>query len=235
MTVLLRWVILITAGATLWSCSSAPRKTDPVGEKPPTPSKEPPADRAPDTRPVIVAFGDSLTAGLRVDLVNNYPSVLQRKLDAAGYRYRVVNAGVSGDTSAQGLNRLSAVRSYHPAIVILELGANDGLRGIPAKTTAGNLDSIITQLKHDGSQVVLLGMRMPPNFGPEYTQAFGATFPELAKKHGIPLVPFMLAGVAGEDRFNQEDGIHPTAQGYEIVAENIWQVLKPLLDKPHSR
>jgi acyl-CoA thioesterase-1 len=146
MTVLLRWVILITAGATLWSCSSAPRKTDPVVEKPPTPSKEPPADRAPDTRPVIVAFGDSLTAGLRVDLVNNYPSVLQRKLDAAGYRYRVVNAGVSGDTSAQGLNRLSAVRSYHPAIVILELGANDGLRGIPARprraiSTASSLSS----------------------------------------------------------------------------------------------
>ena len=116
-----------------------------------------------------------------------------------------------------------------------EVGANDGLRGIPAKTTAGNLDSIITQLKQDGSQVVLLGMQMPPNFGAEYTQTFRATFPELAKKHGIPLVPFMRAGVAGDDRFDQEDGIHPTAQGYEIVAENVWQVLKPLLDKPRSR
>jgi acyl-CoA thioesterase I len=226
-----RGLILLSAGSSFWYCGSAPRKVDPVEESRPAASKEPPANKSADPRPAIVALGDSLTAGLRVDPARNYPSVLQRKLDAAGYRYRVVNAGVSGDTSAQGLNRLSGVRSYHPVVVILALGANDGLRGIPVKTTSSNLDNIITQLKHDGSKVVLLGMQMPPNYGSEYTQAFSAVYSDLAAKHEIPLVPFMLAGVAGDSRFNQEDGIHPTAEGYEIVAENVWKVLKPLLDK----
>jgi acyl-CoA thioesterase-1 len=235
MPVLFRWLILISAGAAFWNCGSVPKKADPVEESRPAASKEPPADKSADARPSIVALGDSLTAGLGVDPARNYPSVLQRKLDAAGYRYRVINAGVSGDTSAQGLNRLAGVRHYHPVVVILSLGANDGLRGIPVSTTSGNLANIITQLQQDGTKVILLGMQMPPNYGAEYTRAFSAAYPDLAAKHDIPLVPFMLAGVAGDSRFNQEDGIHPTAEGYELVAENVWKVLKPLLDKSRSR
>jgi len=235
MPALLRGLILVSAGSSFWNCGSVPKKTDPVEESRPAASKELPADKSSDTRPSIVALGDSLTAGLRVDPARNYPSVLQRKLDDAGYLYRVVNAGVSGDTSAQGLNRLAGVRNYHPVVVILSLGANDGLRGIPVSTTSSNLDNIITQLKRDGTKVILLGMQMPPNYGAEYTQAFSAAYPDLAAKHDIPLVPFMLAGVAGDSRFNQEDGIHPTAEGYEIVAENVWKVLKPLLDKSRPR
>jgi acyl-CoA thioesterase-1 len=233
--VLFRWLIVIAAGSSFWNCGSAPKKMDRVEESGPTAPKEPPASKSADTRPSIVALGDSLTAGLGVDPARNYPSVLQGKLDAAGYLYRVVNAGVSGDTSAQGLNRLAGVRSYHPVVVILSLGANDGLRGIPVSATSSNLDRIITQLKQDGSKVILLGMQMPPNYGAEYTQAFSAVYPDLARKHEMPLVPFMLAGVAGDSRFNQEDGIHPTAEGYEIVAENVWKVLKPLLDKSRPR
>ena len=182
-----------------------------------------------DDRPVIVAFGDSLTAGRGVDTEHNYPSQLQRKLDAEGYRYRVVNAGQSGDTSAQGLNRLAAVRDLRPAIVIVEFGANDGLRGLPVEATRQNLDSIITQLGADGANVVLAGMALPPNYGSSYTGAFRRMFPDLARQHKVALVPFLLQGVAGHPELNQEDGIHPTAEGYSIVVENVWVVLRPML------
>jgi acyl-CoA thioesterase-1 len=184
-----------------------------------------------DERPVIVALGDSLTAGLGVDPEHNYPAQLQRRLDERGYRYRVLNAGVSGDTSAQGLNRLQAVRDLQPAVVIVALGANDGLRGLPVETTRENLDAIVIRLKEDRIHVVIAGMELPPNYGPAYTGSFRQVFPELARKHRIPLVPFLLAGVAGRRDFNQEDGIHPTAQGYAVVAENVWRVLEPLLVK----
>lgn len=182
-----------------------------------------------DDRPVIVALGDSLTAGLGVDPGQNYPARLQAKLDLAGYRYRVVNAGVSGDTSAQGLNRLPAIRSLHPALVIVELGANDGLRGIPATQTRDNLDEIIRTLRDDGVKVVLAGMEMPPNYGPDYTRQFRSVFRDLAKEYELPLIPFFLEGVGGIAELNQEDGIHPTAQGYVRVTENVWKILEPLV------
>ncbi len=184
-----------------------------------------------DDRPVIAALGDSLTAGLGVEPEQNYPSQLQRKVDEAGYRYRVVNAGVSGETSAQGLNRLSAVRELHPAIVIVALGANDGLRGLPVETTRDNLEAIIRAVQEDGSKVVLAGMEIPPNYGPAYTRAFRVIFPELARRHGTALIPFLLEGVGGHAELNQEDGIHPTGEGYRIVAENVWKTLRPLLDR----
>jgi acyl-CoA thioesterase-1 len=184
-----------------------------------------------DERPVIVALGDSLTAGRGVDIEGSYPSQLQRRLDADGYRYRVVNAGISGDTSAQGLERLSAVRELRPAIVIVELGANDGLRGLPLETTRQNLDSIIGQLKADGADVILAGMELPPNYGSLYTGSFRKMFPDLARKHGIALIPFLLQGVAGRPDLNQEDGIHPDAQGYSIVVGNVWAVLRPMLSR----
>ena len=165
MTVLLRWLILISAGATLWNCSSAPRKTDPVEESRPAASKEPPADKSPDTRPVDRGLRRQSYRGIEGGSGRQLSQRLAKKVRRAGYRYRVVNAGVSGDTSAQGLNRLSGVRTYHPVVVILELGANDGLRGIPVSTTSGNLDSIITQLKRDGSQVCCSGCRCRRTMG----------------------------------------------------------------------
>jgi acyl-CoA thioesterase-1 len=184
-----------------------------------------------DERPVIVALGDSLTAGLGVDPRLNYPARLQAKIDAAGYRYRVVNAGVSGDTSAQGLNRLGTVSRMQPAIVIVELGANDGLRGRPAAETKKNLDQIVRALVSGGAKVLIAGMEIPPNYGPEYTRQFHDMFPELVRAHRIGLIPFFLQGVGGIAGLNQDDGIHPAAEGYAIIAENIWHVLLPLLRK----
>jgi acyl-CoA thioesterase-1 len=195
------------------------------------PAKIPPAPRpGPDLRPAIVAFGDSLTAGAGVQPDMNYPAKLQAKLDAAGYRYKVVNAGVSGDTSSQGLNRVQSVISLHPPIVIVEFGANDGLRGIPTDTTAQNLEAIISRIQSSGAKAVLAGMLVPPNYGPAYADSFRSIFPRVAKKTGAVLLPFFLDGVGGHPELNQEDGIHPTAEGYDIVVENVWKVLKPILE-----
>jgi len=190
---------------------------------------EPAIQEAEDTRPLIVAFGNSLTAGLGVDEADNYPSKLQEKLDAAGYKYRVINAGVSGDTSSQGLNRLNAILSLKAKVVILELGANDGLRGIPVEETRRNLEAIVRSLKDGGAKVLLAGMKMPPNYGTLYLHAFEGIFTDLANKDGVSLIPFFLEGVGGRADLNQSDGIHPTAKGYDIVTENIWRVLKPIL------
>jgi acyl-CoA thioesterase I len=192
---------------------------------------EPTTEEAADTRPVIVAFGDSLTAGLGVHEAENYPAKLQKKLDDAGYKYRVINAGVSGDTSSQGLNRLSAILSLHAKIVILELGANDGLRGIPVEETKRNLESIVRSLKESGAKVLLAGMKMPPNYGSLYGRAFERIFTDLAKQDGVGLIPFFLDGVGGRANLNQDDGIHPTAKGYDTVTENVWRALKPVLDQ----
>ncbi len=228
MRMLLLSITLVSATAVC-GCSSDASKphSQPALSAPEsaTSSKTAPAD----DRPVIVAFGDSLTAGLGVDTRQNYPAQLQAKLDLAGYRYRVVNAGVSGDTSAQGLDRLPSVRSLHPAIVIVELGANDGLRGIPVAQTHDNLDEIIRKLRSDRVEVVLAGMEMPPNYGPDYTRQFRAVFRDLAKEHKLPLIPFFLEGVGGIADLNQEDGIHPTAAGYVRVTQNVWKILVPLL------
>jgi acyl-CoA thioesterase-1 len=164
-----------------------------------------------------------------VDPEANFPSRLQKKLNEAGFRYRVVNAGVSGDTTAQGLNRLRAVKDQRPSVVVVALGANDGLRGLPVLSTNANLESIITALKAEGIDVVLAGMMMPPNYGGIYTREFREVYPALARKHRIPLVPFLLEGVAGNPALNLEDGIHPNARGYEIITENVWKELRPLL------
>ncbi len=217
--------LAIAAGGCSPDTAKRPAAAHVSVREPAPPSKAVPADN----RPTIVALGDSLTAGLGVDPNQNYPARLQAKLDSAGYRYRVVNAGVSGDTSAQGLNRLAAVRSLHPTVVIVELGANDGLRGIPATQTRDNLDEIIRTLREDGVKVVLAGMEMPPNYGPEYTRQFRWVFRDLATKYDLPLIPFFLEGVGGVADLNQEDGIHPTAQGYVRVTQNVWKVLEPLL------
>jgi acyl-CoA thioesterase-1 len=182
-----------------------------------------------DTRPILVALGNSLTEGSGVDPAQNYPAKLQARIDAAGYSYRVVNAGEAGETSAQGLNRIESILDLHPAIVIVEFGANDGLRGIPAETTRRNLEEIVAKLQSAGVAVVLAGMEMPPNYGPQYTSAFRNIFRSISKEQGVTLIPFFLEGVGGHPELNQTDGIHPTAEGYDIVVENVWKILQPLL------
>jgi len=185
---------------------------------------------ASDTRPRIVAFGDSLTAGLGVQAVESYPAQLQRRLDSLGYHYRVINAGVSGDTTAGGLRRVPWILNNKPELVILELGANDGLRGLPVDQTQSNLRQIIRQLQESGTTVVLAGMKLPPNYGQDYTASFEAMYRMLAKECQLLLIPFFLEGVGGSSKLNQADGIHPTKEGYEVIVEQVLKVLKPILD-----
>jgi acyl-CoA thioesterase I len=183
-----------------------------------------------DKAPVIVAFGDSLTAGYGLADEESYPSLLQAHLKRAGYPHRVINAGVSGDTSAGGLARLDWVLQQPVQVMILCLGGNDGLRGSDPEAMRANLDSIIVRAQKAGATVILAGMHMPTNYGPEYTRQFDAVFPTLAKKHKLPFLPFLLEGVAAKPELNQADGIHPTAKGAKIVEANVWKVLKPVLD-----
>ena len=180
---------------------------------------------------VILCFGNSLTEGYGLKPEESYPSLLQNRIDSLGLNYRVVNAGISGETTAGGKGRLGWVLKNKVDIFILELGANDGLRGIPIKETKRNLQSIIdtVQLKIPDVKIVLAGMQIPPNLGEKYTQEFKAIFPALAKDSSVYLIPFLLQGVAGEIELNQEDGIHPTAEGTKLVLENIWKVLVPVL------
>ena len=182
-------------------------------------------------RPHIVAFGNSLTAGLGVAPTESYPAQLQRILDAAGYAYRVVNAGVSGDTTAGGVRRVSWVLTSKPAIVILELGANDGLRGLSLRETEANLEKIIQQFQQASVTVVLAGMKLPPNYGKEYTDGFEALYRAIAKQYHLTLIPFFLDGVAGSPSLNQADGIHPTGEGYRLIVEKVFPVLEPLLKR----
>jgi acyl-CoA thioesterase-1 len=184
------------------------------------------------TVPTIVAFGDSLTAGFGVASEDAYPSRLERRLRDEGYAYRVVNAGVSGDTTAGGLRRVDWVLKAKPRIVILELGANDGLRGLSPERTRDNLAQIIERLRAAGATVVLAGMRVPPNYGDEYARAFGAVFPDLAARYQLPLIPFFLDGVATDPSLNQSDGLHPTADGYRVIVDRIWPRIRPLLTRP---
>jgi acyl-CoA thioesterase-1 len=182
-----------------------------------------------ETRPRIIAFGDSLTAGFGVSGEDTYPAQLQRRLDELNHRYRVVNAGVSGDTTAGGLRRVTWVLAGKPDIVILELGANDGLRGLSLEQTKGNLGSIIQQLQQAGVTVILAGMKLPPNYGQDYTKGFEAIYPVLAKQYRLPLIPFFLEGVAASSALNQADGIHPTKAGYRIIVEQVLKTLGPVI------
>jgi len=184
-----------------------------------------------DAAPVIVALGDSLTAGYGLAEDESYPSLLQVHLKQAGYPHRVVNAGVSGDTSAGALARLDWVLQQPVQVLIVCLGANDGLRGVDPAALGRNLDAILVRGKQSGAQVILAGMHLPANYGPDYTRRFDAVFPALAKKHKLPFLPFLLEGVAAQPELNQADGIHPTAKGARIVEANVWKVLKPVLDR----
>ncbi len=186
-----------------------------------------------DDLPTIVAFGDSLTAGYGLSDEQSYTTLLQRKLDENGYRYRVINAGVSGDTSAGGARRIDwALESGNVKILILELGGNDGLRGLPVADMKNNLEQVIRRAQSAGVTVVLAGMEAPPNFGADYTREFRQAFSDLAKEYKTPFIPFVLLGVGGDPRLNQPDGIHPNAAGEKVMTENVWRALEPLLAKP---
>jgi len=182
-----------------------------------------------DTRPAIAAFGDSLSAGFGVEPGKSFPDDLQRLLDAGGYRYRVVNLGVSGDTTTDGVERLPAVLAIHPAIVILEFGGNDGLRGLPVVSAQKNLAAMVETLQKAGAQILLAGMTLPRNYGPEYIQSFEQMYIDLSKMYKLARIPFLLEGVGGHPDLIQADGIHPTAEGAEIVAHNVMRYLQPLL------
>jgi acyl-CoA thioesterase-1 len=185
----------------------------------------------PDSRPVILGFGDSLTAGYGVTRGTGYPEQLQKKLDSQGYKYRVVNMGISGDTTSGGRSRLKAALAVKPAIVILELGANDGLRGLPVKQMQANLEEMITSFQSVGATVVLAGMTLPRNYGASYVRPFEKVFEDLAAKHKLPLIPFFLQGVAGAPAYTLDDFLHPNAKGYSIVVETVLKTLEPLLKK----
>ncbi len=188
-----------------------------------------PAPRS--SRPRIVFLGDSLTAGLGLPREQAVSSLIQKHLDSEGYRYEVVNAGVSGDTSAGGLSRLDWSLDGDVRILVLELGANDGLRGLPVDQMKRNLSEIITRAKARGITVLLTGMEAPPNYGPAYTSSFRQVFSELAKEHKVPFMPFYLLGVAGIPSLNNPDGIHPNAEGQRIIERAVWQALVPLLQR----
>jgi acyl-CoA thioesterase I len=183
------------------------------------------------TNPIIVCFGDSITAGFGVEPGHSYPDYLQADLNARGYHYRVVNEGVSGNTTKDAIDRLSSVLALHAPVVIVELGGNDGLRGFPVSATKANLDTIVGAFHQAGSKVLLAGITLPPNYGPEYIRQFNAIFPEVAAKYHVTFLPMLYAHVYYVPNAIQEDGIHPTAKGAQLIAENLYPLLLPLLRK----
>ena len=179
----------------------------------------------------ILFFGDSLTAGLGLDTSEAFPAIIQNRIDSLGLAYQVINAGLSGETTASGRNRISWVLNQKVDVFVLGLGANDGLRGIPISETRKNLQAIIdfAKEKNPDVQIILAGMQIPPNMGQDYTNDFKNIFPEIAKDNSISLVPFLLENVGGIPELNQQDGIHPTAEGHKLITENVWPVIKDLL------
>jgi acyl-CoA thioesterase-1 len=220
-----RVFVVAAAFLVLAGCGSAPSPAPETEREAPAASQ--PAAPA-DGRPVIVAFGDSLTAGFGADTGKSYPDFLQQDLDRAGMRYHVVNAGISGETTTDALARLNTVTALKPAVVIVEFGGNDGLRGLPVTTTQSNLDQIVGALRQSGAEVLLAGMTLPPNYGPEYIAQFQGVYTDLAAKYKVALIPFLLEGVAGTSRM-QRDGLHPTADGNRLVAITVMRYLEPML------
>ena len=179
----------------------------------------------------ILFLGDSITAGYGLEPASAYPALIQEKIDAKHWPFKVINAGQSGDTTAGGLGRMDWLLKNRVDVLVVELGGNDGLRGLPADTTRKNLQAIIdlTRKRYPDAKIILAAMRVPPNMGHDYAKKFDVIFAELAKKNKAALIPFVLDGVGGVAALNQPDGIHPTAKGHEIVAANVWKVLEPIL------
>lgn len=210
------------------SCTGKAAKQDNVPEKTEAANT---AASTKKTTSTILFFGNSLTAGMGLEVEEAFPALVQQKLDSADLTYTVINAGLSGETTASGKNRLSWLLKQKVDVFVLELGANDGLRGIPLEETRKNLQAMINEVKAHNSEViiVLAGMQIPPNMGVDYVGEFKKIYPDLATENNVELIPFLLQGVAGDQDLNQADGIHPTAEGQVIVANNVWEILKEIL------
>ena len=209
------------------SCKESPKKGSEGPRSIPTESK---SEVATDTK-TILFFGNSLTAGYGLDTEEAFPALIQNRIDSLGLNYTAINSGLSGETTSGGLNRLNWVLNQKVDVFVLELGANDGLRGIPLKETRNNLQSIIdlVKAKNPNTEIILAGMQIPPNMGQNYTTEFRKIYPDLAEKNNLQLIPFLLEGVAGIPELNLQDGIHPTAEGQKIVRDNVWGILKEVL------
>jgi acyl-CoA thioesterase-1 len=231
LSVCLSLILTIAYGLAASGCS----KREPASNAAAAPTAAPDSASAPsktdDERPKIVCLGDSLTAGLGLVETQSYPALLQRKVDEDGYEYEVVNAGVSGDTSAGGLRRLDWALQENVRVLIVALGANDGLRGLSVSDMKDNLSKIIETAQGRHVVVILAGMEAPPNYGTEYAASFRQAYRAIALHYRVLFIPFLLDKVAGVASLNQPDGIHPNPEGAVIVADNVWAVLKPLLDQ----
>lgn len=187
--------------------------------------------QAQDENKVILFFGDSVTAGLGVETNEAFPALIQNKIDSAGLNYEVINGGLSGETSAGGLRRIDWVLQRPVDVMILELGGNDGLRGIDLKSTKENLQQIIdkAKAKYPEMKIIIAGMQVPPNLGPEYSNEFLQIYPALAQENNLPLIPLFLNSIGGNEELMQQDGLHPTSEGHKVLANLIWEHLQPLL------
>ena len=226
------WVSLAAIGVAGCRRDAADARVDGAAEA--TSSADggaPSTGAATASRPRVVALGDSLTAGLGLPPEQAWPALVQRRIDEAGLDVEVVNAGVSGDTTAGGVRRLDWALDGDVRVLILELGANDGLRGLPVDQMQDNLSTMIESAKRRNITVLLCGMEAPPNFGPQYTREFRQAFRDLADEHDVAFLPFFLDGVAGDAALNQADGIHPNEIGTRRVADLVWQALQPLLTR----
>jgi acyl-CoA thioesterase-1 len=225
-----RILCFVFAASLLTSCRS--KTTETTAAETARPEPTPVTDAAkPDGRPVIVAFGDSLTAGYGADTGDSYPDYLEKDLNASGYHYQVVNQGISGNTTKDGVDRLQDALSLKPVLVIVAFGGNDGLRGLPIANTRDNLDHIVSTLQQSGAKVVLGGITLPPNYGADYIRQFNQTYALLAAKYHVPMLPFLLKNVYGVEGSMQTDGIHATDQGNAQVAKNLLPLVEPLLRK----
>lgn len=191
---------------------------------------------AQEKSPRILFFGDSITAGHGIDKQDAYPALIQQKIDSLNWDYKAVNGGLSGETSSGGLRRIDWMLRQPVSVFVLELGGNDGLRGIDPDVTKNNLQKIIDKVReqYPDAAIVLAGMQVPPNLGSDYTEAFRQMYPALAEKNDVELIPFLLEKVGGNEALNQSDGIHPTAEGHQVMAQNVWEVLEPILRQKMS-
>ncbi len=226
----LKFCYFLVFGILLSCADNAPKKESNNTQKEPVENED--ATTNSTATKTILCFGDSLTAGYGLDDVNDaYPSLLQSRLDSLGLNYAVINSGLSGETTAGGRSRIAWVLNQKVDVFLLELGANDGLRGVPLTETRENLQAIIDAVrkKNPETTIILAGMQLPPNMGPEYITEFKAIFPDLAEKNTLELIPFLLKDVGGIQELNQADGIHPTAEGHKILANNVWAILQKVV------
>jgi acyl-CoA thioesterase I len=225
-----RCTFVFAIGLILAGCSSAPQPSVAASEPQKIPEKKTP--EKPDDRKILVVFGDSLSAGYGLETGQSFPDDLQKKLDIEHYPWHVINLGISGDTTEGGVARMDSATELKPAIVLLELGGNDGLRGLPLAVTRKNLETMITTFQGVGANVVLAGITLPPNYGADYVKKFDQIYSDLAREHHLTFLPFLLVDIITKDlHYLQRDGIHPTAEGAEIVSGTVFRTLKPLLAK----